>query len=276
MTFGRNALAVAKGLAAMVIGATLICSCSTAKRSPLPYFEDIQQTAELTVDTDNYSPKIEPDDELFIMVTSRIPGATAAYNLPMQNPGMRQELLKSVTPQQQTYIVDSKGDILFPVLGKVHVAGLTTMQLADELTRLIGADVEDPEVYVRLVNFKVNVAGEVRQPGQLTVTNERFSILDALSAAGDLTEFGERDRVLLVREEDGKRTAHRLNLNSSDLLTSPYFYLKQNDYVYVEPNQIRVDNSKYNTNNAYKVTVISTIVSACSVVASLVIALTVK
>ena len=101
-------------------------------------------------------------------------------------------------------------------------------------------------------------------------------ILDALTAVGDLTEYGERSNVLVIREEDGKRVAHRLNLNSADILTSPYFYLKQNDYVYVQPNEIRSDNSKYNQNNAYKVTVISTVVSAASVIASLVIALTVK
>ena len=110
----------------------------------------------------------------------------------------------------------------------------------------------------------------------VNVTRERFSVLDALSSAGDLTEYGERSNVLLVREENGKRTAHRINLNSSDILTSPYFYVQQNDYIYVTPNKIRQDNSKYNQNNAFKLSVISTIVSACSVVASLVIALAIK
>jgi polysaccharide export outer membrane protein len=98
-------------------------------------------------------------------------------------------------------------------------------------------------------------------------------VLDALTAAGDLTEYGERTNVLIIREENGKRTAHRLDLTSSDVLTSPYFYLQQNDYVYVTPNKIRQDNSKYNQNNAFKLSVTSTIVSGCSVIASLIIAL---
>jgi polysaccharide export outer membrane protein len=101
-------------------------------------------------------------------------------------------------------------------------------------------------------------------------------VLDALSAAGDLTVYGERENVLIIREENGKRTAHRLNLNSSEVFTSPYFYLQQNDYVYVSPNKIRKDNSKYNQNNAFKLSVVSTVVSGCSVIASLVIALAIK
>ncbi|MBR6489514.1 MAG: polysaccharide export protein, partial [Muribaculaceae bacterium] len=105
---------------------------------------------------------------------------------------------------------------------------------------------------------------------------ERFTLLDALSAAGDLTEFGERGNVLVIREENGKQVYHRLNLADTNIFSSPYYYLQQNDVVYVEPNQIRIDNSKYNQNNAYKLTVISTIVSATSVIASLIIAVAVK
>ena len=175
-----------------------------------------------------------------------------------------------------TYLVDSKGDITMPVLGTLHVGGLTTEQIQQLVTEKVSIDVDNPTVIVKMVNFHVNVAGEVRTPGVVNVTRERFSVLDALSSAGDLTEYGERSNVLLVREENGKRTAHRINLNSSDILTSPYFYVQQNDYIYVTPNKIRQDNSKYNQNNAFKLSVISTIVSACSVVASLVIALAIK
>lgn len=250
-------------------------SCST-KRSPLPYFTNVDSVTTEMVSPQDYQPRIEPDDELYIMVYSESAGATAYYNLPFSNPATTQLLGESSQPQIQTYLVNHEGDITMPLIGKIHVQGLTCTELRDKITKLISADVEDPTVLVRLMNFKVNVAGEVKQPGPQTVTTERYSVLDALTAAGDLTEYGERSNVLLIREVDGKREAHRLNLNSADLLTSPYFYLQQNDYVYVEPNKIRQDNSKYNQNNAFKVSVISTIVSACSVVASLVIALTVK
>lgn len=249
-------------------------SCSSS-RSPLTYFKDVQTETVMTSPA-QYSPVIEPDDELYIMVTSWAPSATAAYNLPLTNPAQSETMGMSSTPRIQSYLVNPQGDIDMPQLGKIHVAGLTCEQLKDELYNKISADVEDPVIIVRLMNFKVNVAGEVQHPGPQKVGTERYSILDALTAAGDLTEYGERNNVLLIREENGQRTAHRINLNDPSVLTSPYFYLQQNDYVYVEPNKIRKDNSKYNQNNAFKVSVISTIVSACSVVASLVIALTVK
>ena len=250
-------------------------SCSTAKRSPLPYFSDIDAVTG-GIPINNVPIKIEPSDELFITVTSKSPEATMQYNLPLSNPATTSELGATSQPRQQTYIVDSKGNIQFPVLGTLHVAGLTIEQLQDELARRISADVEQPIVKVELVNFKVSVGGEVKEPGQIEVPNRRISVLDALAAAGDLTEYAERSNVLVIREEDGVRTYNRLNLNSAECLTSPYFYLKQNDYVYVTPNKIRQDNSKYNQNNAFKLSVISTIVSGCSVVASLIIALTTR
>ena len=108
------------------------------------------------------------------------------------------------------------------------------------------------------------------------MSGNRITILDALAKAGDLTEYGERSNVLIIREENGQRTYAHVDLNSSDLLTSPYYYLQQNDYIYVSPNKIKQANSKYNTNNSYKLSVTSTIVSACSVIASLIIALAVK
>ena len=207
---------------------------------------------------------------------SEVPEAAAAYNLPLVNPATRETLIQTTTPRVQTYIVDNQGNIDFPIVGRIHVAGMTCEQLKDFLTQKISADVKDPLVYVTLVNFKVVVAGEVNKPGTISVTGNRFSILDALGEAGDLTPYGERSNVLLIREENGQRKFVHLDLNSSETLTSPYFFLKQNDYVYVEPNKVRQANSKYNQDNAYKLTVISTVVSAASVIASLVIALTVK
>jgi len=219
-------------------------------------------------------PVIKPDDELVITVTASNPEATALYSIPFTNPASRDELMKTVAPRTLTYIVDTNGDIDFPILGKIHVAGQTTEQVKTKLTEMISKDVTDPIVRVSLANFRVTVAGEVRQPSTFNVTRNRMSILDALAEAGDLTEYGDRTNVLVIREVNGERKYIHLNLNSSDILDSPYYYLQQNDYVYVAPNKIREGNSRYSTNNAYKLQVISTVVSACSVVASLVIALT--
>ncbi|MDE6540962.1 MAG: polysaccharide biosynthesis/export family protein [Muribaculaceae bacterium] len=263
-----------------------LASCST-KKTVLPYFADIPSVADGSFETGSYLSKIRPDDQLLITVNSLDPAATSAYSLPYYNPGSDVNILNTAanaTPlpvvatsmQLQTYIVNTEGDIYFPVLGKIHVAGMTTEELQKYLTERISADVEDPVVNVRIANFEVVVGGEVKSPKKIRVNRNRYSVLDALGDAGDLTEYGERSNILLVREIDGRREYHRLNLNSSDLLTSPYFYLQQNDYIYVEPNAVRQANSKYNQHNSFKLQVISTIVSASSVLASLIIALAIK
>ena len=264
-----------KNITMMAVGAMLLASCSTSK-TQLPYFTDLTAT-EGVLEQMDYNTEIKPDDELYITISSTtFPEATSHYNLPLENPATRDLLRQATTPRQQTYIVNSEGDITMPVLGRMHVAGMTTEELQKKLTGLIRQDVADAVVRVDIINFQVVVAGEVSKPSTIKVTRNRYSILDALSDAGDLTPYGERSNVLIIREENGQRVYHRLNLNSSEILTSPYFYMKQNDYVYVEPNEIRQANSKYNQDNAYKLTVISTIVSAASVIASLVIALTIK
>ena len=156
----------------------------------------------------------------------------------------------------------------------MHVSGLTTRQLSDAITAEVEKSVRNPHVRVQLLNFRVNVLGEVKRPGAIAVTKERYTILDAIADAQDLTNYGKRDNILLIREEDGVATYHRIDLTDASLLTSPYFYLRQNDVIYVEPNKIITDNSKYNQYSGYKLSVISTVVGALSVVASLVIALT--
>ena len=249
-------------------------SCNSYKNN-LTYFSDLpSDSGSMTVEIPAI--RIVPDDVLMITVTSLYPEASAAYNLPLVNPAQRGNAGASYSPQQQTYLVDSKGDIDFPVLGRLKVEGMTTEELSDYLTRRIEEKVIDPIVHVELINFHIQVIGEVNRPGSITVNKERFSILDALAASGDLTPYGLRDNVLLVRQENGKNTYHRLNLNDSKTLSSPLYYLKQNDVIIVEPNDIRKANSKYNQDNAYKLSVVSTIVSAASVVASLAIALAVK
>ena len=255
------------------LAALFLASCSANKA--LTYFDDIQayEAGTMGVDTD-YEVRIEPDDELLITVNSIDPKATADYNLPIVNPAVAAASEVKSTPQQQTYLVNRLGDINFPVLGKIHVKGMTILELTEYLTERISEKVIDPIVRVSLVNFEVTVIGEVKEPKTVPVKSERFSILDALGASGDMTEYGRRENVLVVREIDGKKVYQHLNLKDSKIAESPFFYLKQNDVVYVEPNAVRQANSKYNTNNAYKLSVISAIVSGVSVVTSLIIALT--
>lgn len=253
----------------------MLSSCSSQKQS-LTYFEDIKDNKEGVLTEPEYKLVLQTDDELLITVNSSEPSAVLYYNMPLANPAQRDMLQGSFNPQLQTYIVDNEGCIVFPVLGKIEVAGKTLPEVRSMMTELIRKDVSDALVRVELMNFYVKVMGEVKMPGRYKVTKNKFSVLDALATAGDMTEYGVRDNVTVIREENGKLVYHHLNLNSSDALISPYYYLRQNDVVYVEPNQSQQDSSRYNKNKAYNISVISTIVSACSVIVSLVIALTVK
>ncbi len=253
----------------------LMMSSCTSSKTTLTYFDNRDDNSGV-IPTQDISLNIAPNDELLITVTSSVPEATAVYNLPLSNPAQLGSIESYSQATQQTYIVNQSGDINFPILGKIHVEGMTTQQLTDYLTEKIEADVNDPYVRVELLNFKVNVLGEVTRPGSYLIRNQRYSIFDALADAGDLTAYGERSRVVLIRDEKGQRSYHNLNLNDVNIIASPYFYLRQNDVLYVEPNEVRKDNAEYNQNNAFKLSVISAIISACSIVASLVIALAIN
>lgn len=260
----------------MATTALLALGSCKSNEGALTYFKDIKENPSGTINMPSYEIRIVPDDELIITVNSYNPNATAAYNVPLTNPSTRSALVQMTQPAIQPYLVDKDGYINFPRLGKIHVAGKTTVELERELTKEISKEVSDPFVHVELRSFKVLVLGEVNAPGTKYVDKDRYSVFDALADAGDLTIYGERTKILLIREENGKKNYIHLNLQEASIMSSPYFFLRQNDVIYVEPNAIRTDNSKYNTNNSFKLSVTSTIVSAASIIASLVIALTVK
>ncbi len=254
----------------------LLCaSCSTKK--DLAYFSDTSSISSGILPTSDYQIKIEPEDELSIWVSSVVPEASAQFNsvAPVAKDWNNTEMTS--TARALTYIVNKKGCIDFPGIGEIKVQGMTTLELKDYLVSQISKTVKDPQVSVILQNFKVNVLGEVKEPQTIKVQGEKFSVFDALASCGDLTEYGKREGVMVIRQmPDGETVYQRLNLRDSKVTGSPFFYLKQNDVVYVEPNNIKQDNSKYNQNNGFKLSVISTIVSAVSVISSLIIALSVK
>lgn len=261
-----------------LIAAAIICiisGCSSSKQS-LTYFEELKSLPDGEMQVDIPQLRIVPDDALLITVNSEVPDASAPYNVPLFNPQARATNTYNTTVSQPSYIVDSKGDIEMPVIGTVHAAGLTTAELAAHIRSRVAEDLTDPYVRVELLSFTVHVLGEVTKPQSIKVEKERFSILEALAAAGDLTPYGDRSTVMLIRQDDGVNRYYHLNLNDARLLSSPYFYLRQNDVIVIEPNNIRKANARYNQDNAYKLSVISTIVSASSVVASLAIALATK
>jgi polysaccharide export outer membrane protein len=255
-----------------------LCGCSTSKQAEpsLSYFPNLGQEGTLADDKSDYSIHIEPDDELIISVTSAVPEATAMFNVPNANPATRGTTETQGNGRLLTYVVDHEGNINFPVLGVLHVKDMTTSQVEKLIKDKVAEKVKDPYVRVQLTGYGVNVMGEVNAPRRVYIGKEKITLLEVLTLAGDLTQYARRDNVLVIRTVDGKRTYQRLNLQDSSIFSSPYFYMQQDDVVYVEPNKIKIDNSKYNQFNAYKLTMVSTIVSMASVIASLVIALTVK
>jgi len=186
-------------------------------------------------------PSIHKNDILSISVSSLNPDASALFNSPNLHPNTSANMLG--TPSQLAgYLVNERGDIQFPVLGSVHADGLSVKELTDSITRMLYDKkmLVDPIVAIRILNFRVTVLGEVGRPGVIPVPNEQITLLEALGLAGDLTIYGRRDNVLLIRENEDKKIIQHIDLNSPDILASPFYYLKSNDVIYVEPNKNRV------------------------------------
>ena len=238
-----------------------LASCSAPKE--VLYLQDIASIKEENIDK-NYEVIIHKDDLLAILVNSKDPELALPFNVPV----VTYQIGAQTTAQQRLlgYLVDQNGDIDFPILGKIHVEGLTRMQVTELIKqKLMSEDlIKDPIVTVQFLNFKVSVMGEVTRPGTFDISGDRITLLEALSMAGDLTIYGRRDRVAVIREKDGKRRILYHDLRSSDIFQSPCYYLQQNDIVYVEPNKAKTGQSRINSNNSVGVWL-----SAVSVLASI-------
>lgn len=243
----------------------LLTACTSSKK--ILYLQDVQPLKQQDIEN-QYEVKIHNDDLLAIMVNSKNPELALPFNLPLVSyqvgyqSGYNQRILG--------YLVDSDGDIDFPILGKIHVAGMTRKELTGYLKqRLIDEDyIKDPIVTVQFLNFKISVMGEVNRPGSFDISSDRITLLEALSKAGDLTIYGRRDRVAVIREVDGVRTILYHDLRSSDIFQSPCYYLQQNDIVYVEPNKAKTGQSRINQNNSVSVwtSVISVLTSIVTLI----------
>ena len=206
---------------------------------------------------------VRAGDALTIFVSALDQEAVVPYNLPVvvyAKPGDEQ---LTTTTAMQYYVVDEAGDVEFPVLGKIHVAGLRRTEVECLLRSKLEKQVLNPMVHVNLISAKVSVMGEVTHPGQVPMTGGRITLLEALAAAGDLTPYGRRDNVLVTREVDGKLQIGRINLRDAALYSSPFFYLQQNDVVYVSPNKVRAVSS---ANASIWLSMISTALSAVTVI----------
>lgn len=252
--------------------AALLSGCNSYKQ--VPYLQNSDSLSKQSVEQPLYDAHIMPKDLLTITVSTTDPMAAAPFNLTTQTPysvASTQSQYVTTQPSLQQYLVDNSGNIDFPVLGSLHVGGLTKGE-AEELvkSRLKPYLKETPVVNVRMVNYKISVMGEVTRPGTFTVNNEKINVLEALAMAGDLTIYGLRDNVKLIREDAmGKRSIVELNLNDANLVSSPYYYLQQNDILYVTPNKTKAKNSDIGSSTTLWISGTSIVVSIASLIVNI-------
>ena len=245
----------------------LMTSCVARKQ--LAYFQPI--TAESATKINKHvSPQPEPivkiNDALIITVTALDPEAAIPYNLASAPFAVPNSEVVPTASSYQYYTVDADGNITFPVLGKLHVAGKTQTEVINMIQDQLKAQIVNPLVTIRFLNAKVTVLGEVRLPGNYALNNGQMTILEALGAAGDLTPYGRRTNILITRENNGQLEFARLDLTSDEVFTSPYFHLQQNDVIIVEPNQARTTS---NQSISLWLSMVGTVASASTVIVSI-------
>ena len=243
---------------AMVLLAVLLVNCASSEK--IIYFQDVEG-AKVHDTLISFEPKIQVGDLLAINVSALDAEAAIPFNL-YETPMLGNTASNS---KPLTYLVDADGEINFPILGALEVAGNTTKELNKKLNIILSEYLKHPIINIRITNFKIGVMGEVEKPGSYTIENERISILDAIILAGDLTIYGNRKNVLLIREQHGKKMFIKIDLTDKSLFNSPYFYLAQNDALYVEPNKTRVNNSAVGANTGVIISSLSILISLVAI-----------
>lgn len=239
--------------------AVLISSCASSEK--IIYFQDVDGLAVVEDSFVNFEPAIQVGDMLAINISAIDAEAAIPFNLyesPMVGNG-------AANAKPIDYLVDAAGDIHFPVIGKLKVAGLTTKEFNKKLSAILSDYIKKPIINIRLMNFKVTVLGQVKSPGTYTIPNERVSIIEAIGLAGDLEIHGKRKNVTLIREQQGKRMFVSIDLTSKKLFSSPYFYLAQNDVLYIEPNKTQVNAAAVGANTGVILSAISILLSVVTI-----------
>lgn len=249
----------------LVVGLT---ACKTPEK--INYIQDIEPGVAQPIES-RQSIIIQPKDMLSIIVSTKDPELAAIFNLRVQTnrAGYPKEYYAN-SQYLSGYVVDNNGDIDFPVLGKIHAAGLSRWALQEKITReLTERDLlKDMVVTIEFMNFKVSVLGEVKNPGTYSIQGDKVTILEAIAMAGDLTVYGIRDEVYVIREENGERRNFKLDLRSKEIFNSPAYYLRQNDIIYVKPNEVRAGQSTINQNSVRSISLwlsISSLLTSISI-----------
>ncbi len=236
-----------------VLSILLFNSC--ASKSEVVYFQNADNF-ETLVDNNSFTPKFKVDDLVSIHISTLDNVASAPFNL------FRGSSEGGIMPEQVDYLIDQAGEIDFPVIGKIKISGLSPEEVRILLRDELSDYLKDPIINIRLRNFSVTILGEVKRAGTYAVNGERITILEALGLAGDLTIKGKRDNVLVIRDFDGTKVYTRINLTNKKALSSPVYYLTQNDVVYVEPNKSAVTSSSLDNRASIAVTIASIVITS--------------
>ena len=251
----------------VVVMMAMMTGCSSYKQ--VPYFQNADSIS-YSASKKLFDARIMPKDILTITVRTTDAQASAPFNLIVNRAMSSTGELSGTYGSMIPYLVENDGTIEFPIVGKIHVQGLTKAEVQDLIRQKIApylAKEENPIVKVMLTSYRVTVMGEVAKPSVVRVEGEKMSILEAIASAGDLTIYGKRDNVLLIRENaDGQKETHRINLNDANLINSPYYYVQQNDVIYVEPNATKAKNSSMGQSTSIWISVIGSLVSVITLV----------
>lgn len=242
---------------------TLVALSSCTSKEKIVYFQNIQSIGS---EPQSYEPRIKADDLLLIFVSSPTPGAAAEFNLPAIGVIDKNSDMASGQIRFQTYLVNNMGEIEFPVLGKLKLGGLTKSQAVNMLKEKLSAYFANPIVNFRISNYKVTLAGEVTRPGAIPLVSERITLPEALAQAGDLTIYGDRKNILIVRDTDGVKTYNYVDITSVEFFKSDFYYLSQNDYIYVYPNQTKVNSSVVGPNITVGISALSLVLTIVALI----------
>ena len=242
----------------------LLFSC--ASRKDVVYYQDIDRIATPEKST-SYEIKIQPDDLLMIIVSAEDPEIAIPFNLAsISTPNLGK--LDASTGQQtmQLYLVDANGNIDFPILGKLKISGFTRSEVLSNLQQKIAVYIKKPIINLRIMNFKVSVQGEVNVPGTFAVPSDRITLIEALTMAKDLTIYGKRDNILIIREIDGVKSYNRVDITKAAFIHSPFYYLAQNDVVYVEPNKTKINGAAIGPNTGVIISITSILITLITLI----------
>ncbi len=250
----------------LCLSIVLLSSCATKQK--MIYFQDNSNDNTTISGKTSYTPVLKKDDFISVIVTADDSEAAIPFNFPTQESrNLSSNGYTQGNPVKSGYLIDEKGFVSLPVLGKVQVAGMNRMEATAMLETMYQEYLTNPVVNIHIDNYKITVLGDVVKPGTFKIPNERITILEAIGLAGDLNITGERTNILVIRDQGGEKMTYRLDLTSSDILNSPAYYLQQNDVVYVEPNSAaRSQGTFWRTSGSILISVTSLIITTISII----------